>query len=428
MNLINNLFSNGSSDEDNLFEPPFLQRFDQDTFQYIDQVQNIATQTSASDNPLIRPRTIQTYSKQNPIQNIADSVVLPSELQIRGSPLRPATYFRNRPIPPIYFNTNSPVGHNTDRLGNRIRDMNQNRVRHEVQPEVFYGDGKQSALSWLRRFDALAIHNEWTEDATKIKKIIGYLDKYALNWWITHDFSSGDMTWDDIKQSFIKTFDPISTNKWALQNQLLNRKLGINESIITYIQEKLQMCSLLESNMSEESKMGYILLGLPPYYVQMISMLEPKDSLELEEKLNKMEFGFRYGMSGQPFGASEVQINQIDMKKFQRDKTENATRSNDEMMKKLDKTIAKLEQIAEMVRSGNRPRQVSFQDQRNNRFERRNENSQYSRPRPMRNNACYNCGDPGHYSNQCTQVTRVKSIARSPPVNEPHPLQSAPNA
>ncbi|KZS17048.1 Uncharacterized protein APZ42_017111 [Daphnia magna] len=161
-------------------------------------------------------------------------------------------------------------------------------------PPVFSGKGGEGAADWMDRYEVLADYNRWT-DADKRANFGIYLEGPARQWFqcLTPPNGRGDTVAraatqqqagtpaiSGMRSIFIKEFLQDSYAGYQ-ERKLRNRKQRINEPATEYYYEIINLCRLIDPNMSEEAKLHHLYEGLKPTLVEKIWVLQPKTYIDL---------------------------------------------------------------------------------------------------------------------------------------------------
>ena len=156
-------------------------------------------------------------------------------------------------------------------------------------PPIFSGKGVEDAADWMDRYEILADYNRWT-DADKRANFGIYLEGPARQWFqcLTPPTAWGDTAAiaatqqqagtpavSGMRSTFMKEFLQDSYAGYQ-EKRLRNRKQGINEPAAEYYYEVINLCRLMDPNMTEEAKLHHLYEGLKPTLVEKIWVLQPK--------------------------------------------------------------------------------------------------------------------------------------------------------
>ncbi|CAF4035494.1 unnamed protein product, partial [Didymodactylos carnosus] len=85
-----------------------------------------------------------------------------------------------------------------------------------------------------------------------------------------------------------KTYSSPAAKQLAAQ-QLQSRRQGLQESVMHYYNEILQLCETMDSQMTDQSKLIYLLQGLKLSLQKEVARQEPKTPLEFIQVAQKEE-------------------------------------------------------------------------------------------------------------------------------------------
>ncbi|EFX69465.1 hypothetical protein DAPPUDRAFT_228655 [Daphnia pulex] len=168
------------------------------------------------------------------------------------------------------------------------RNMAAGLIKFKAPP-VFSGKAGEDAADWMDRYEVLADYNRWT-DADKRTNFGIYLEGPARQWFqcLTPPNDWGDTAAvaatqqqaatpaiSGMRSIFIREFLQDSYAGYQ-ESRLRKRKQGINEPAAEYYYEIINLCRLMDPNMSEEAKLHHLYEGLKPTLVEKIWVLQPK--------------------------------------------------------------------------------------------------------------------------------------------------------
>ncbi|XP_045035969.1 uncharacterized protein LOC123476958 [Daphnia magna] len=145
----------------------------------------------------------------------------------------------------------------------------------------------------MDRYEVLADYNQWT-DADKRANFGIYLEGPARQWFqcLTPPNGWGDTAAvaatqqqagtpaiSGMRSIFIKEFLQDSYAGYQ-ERKLRNHKQGINEPAAEYYYEIINLCRLMDPNISEEAKLHHLYEGLKPTLVEKIWVLQPKTCID----------------------------------------------------------------------------------------------------------------------------------------------------
>ena len=149
--------------------------------------------------------------------------------------------------------------------------MAEARVR---EPSVFHGTQEEDGQDWLERFEELADMNKW-KGANKLTCVKSYLEGTARKWFRIKKPAS----WEDFREKFLMAFE-FKNFLFKVETRLMSRRQGLNGPIETYFYDVLSLCTQLEeeseTEMSELTKVNYLLNGLTPTLLDRLWPLVPE--------------------------------------------------------------------------------------------------------------------------------------------------------
>ncbi|CAF4227808.1 unnamed protein product, partial [Didymodactylos carnosus] len=124
------------------------------------------------------------------------------------------------------------------------------------------------------------------DDSTKLALIAKYLDGEASEWYLSN---MDDLdTWSKFCIEIAKTYSSPAAKQLAAQ-QLQSRRQGLQESVMHYYNDILQLCETMDSQMTDQSKLIYLLQGLKLSLHKEVARQEPKTPLEFIQVAQKEE-------------------------------------------------------------------------------------------------------------------------------------------
>ncbi|KZS02356.1 Uncharacterized protein APZ42_000633, partial [Daphnia magna] len=162
-------------------------------------------------------------------------------------------------------------------------------VRKFISPPIFRGSPTEDARQWLERYETISTHNGW-DNADKRNNFSMYLDDTARNWFLCARLPND---WEDtpaqpaaggnpatplvpgLRSVFLKEFQPDNYGLFQ-ETRLRSRTQGVDEPTIRYYYEILNLCRLVDPNMSETNRLEHLFRGLRPTLFRKIYPLKPK--------------------------------------------------------------------------------------------------------------------------------------------------------
>ena len=156
-------------------------------------------------------------------------------------------------------------------------------------PPTFSGKQGEDAADWLELYESTAEYNRWGE--TEKRANFGmHLDGPARKWfqclnppalWVDTAAvpgvggARGAAAIDGLRTVFLKEFLK-QGHAWHNEARLRKRKQGANEPAVEYYYDIVNLCRLVDPQMSVARKLGHLFDGLRPTLVEKIWMTQPK--------------------------------------------------------------------------------------------------------------------------------------------------------
>jgi hypothetical protein len=156
-------------------------------------------------------------------------------------------------------------------------------------PPTFSGKTGEDPADWIDRYEVLADYNRWSDDDKRLNFGI-YMEGPARQWF---QCLTPPTQWADtaavaaaqgtaatpavvgMRSVFTKEFLQDSYAGYQ-ENKLRNRKQGANEPAAEYYYEVMNLCRLIDPNMTEAAKIHHLYQGLKRTLVEKIWVLQPK--------------------------------------------------------------------------------------------------------------------------------------------------------
>ncbi|KZS18242.1 Uncharacterized protein APZ42_015657 [Daphnia magna] len=163
-------------------------------------------------------------------------------------------------------------------------------VQKFIAPPVFSASPEEDAVDWLERFELAAAYNRWS-DADQARNFVMYLEGPARKWFLMNTYPNH---WEDlparpdptdptlphlpaesgIETQFSAAFQ--QANFSLLQEaKLRQRTQGNEEDVVSYFYDIVNMCQLVNPNMSKEQQLEYLYRGLKLSLLQKIDPQKP---------------------------------------------------------------------------------------------------------------------------------------------------------
>lgn len=126
-------------------------------------------------------------------------------------------------------------------------------------PAFFSGTDDPDAEDWLTSYERVSTYNKW-DDATKLNNVIFYLTGIAQLWYQNHE--ADIPTWATFKSQLSTVFGRPAVRKLRAEQRLRERSQQQGESFTSYIEDVVNLCTRVNSQMSEADKIRHILKGI----------------------------------------------------------------------------------------------------------------------------------------------------------------------
>lgn len=172
-------------------------------------------------------------------------------------------------------NANLPVGMTEipvllNEAGPVIADVgvNQTVVVNNNKFERFSGSHNQDVKSWLQSCGIVADANGWNTHALLLRHVPTALEGTALKWYSQRVAAEGRFNnWDEFEREITRAFGSANESMTAY-TRLQNRVQTAGEPVLTYLFDKLELCTRYENMMTERQKVEHIVSGLNPDYIE----------------------------------------------------------------------------------------------------------------------------------------------------------------
>ena len=244
---------------------------------------------------------------------------------------------------------------------------NNNMARPAVsyeRPKPFKGAPDQDPTAWMERFEIVAQHNRW-QNADKVANFPLFLEDAAAGWyrtqnppnqWLDTQAANGIPFAIGLKNAFLNVFKPADYKRYQEQ-KLMKRAQGLDEPLLSYYFNILELCQNVDPAMPEERKVGHLLNGLKPTLAEKIIPYEVTTAAEFLDRakilVRAVEFANTPGRNPTIVAAAQAKI----MKNLPQeiiDDEENPSQENDSVTLLL-KTIIDQQQAVLAHTKSRRP-------------------------------------------------------------------------
>lgn len=150
-------------------------------------------------------------------------------------------------------------------------------------------NGKQKAKTWLDNFEAECVRHQISDEALKVKCLKLFMTDGALDWYQANAIKIFRDAWAPWAESFVKVF---SEKGWSKLRDACGYKFMVG-SMVEYALKKERLLLEAESTMSELSRVGLIVLGLPIHVQEKLDRERILGTDDLLNKLGQYDFGTR---------------------------------------------------------------------------------------------------------------------------------------
>lgn len=147
-----------------------------------------------------------------------------------------------------------------------------------ITPPKFRGSIEENVEEYLQAFERVAKANGW-DQAKRLVILPCYLEGAALKWYENMEQAEADaLTWELAKRKMKEAFQSIAWEE-QLEYKLRMRMQGEEETVESYLQDVLNLCTKLDAGMNERIKIKHVLRGLKPSLLEKV-MLMTNENLE----------------------------------------------------------------------------------------------------------------------------------------------------
>jgi hypothetical protein len=166
-----------------------------------------------------------------------------------------------------------------------------------LPPPTFKGESHEDAQEWLSKYEQTGRDNKWGDDQL-VDSFVMYLDGAARKWFLCLPTPKPFVGWAQavsqvspalqsssgglvpqgmmgLKELFLQEF--LQENYSLFQEtRLRSRKQGSIEPATAYFYDVVDLCRIVNPNMSEQLKLEYLFRGLQPTMIERVYPLRPK--------------------------------------------------------------------------------------------------------------------------------------------------------
>ena len=149
----------------------------------------------------------------------------------------------------------------------------------------YSGKPDQNADEWLQDLIATFRMADITE-ANALKIIPTFLEGHTKQWF--SDNKDTIESWAVFKTEFIRTYSSPTTKQLA-SNRLRTRMQRYDEPVIEYYTDVMKLCKLVDSSMTDPSKLDHLYYGLKQSLMKEVLRKDPKTPSEFLEHARQEE-------------------------------------------------------------------------------------------------------------------------------------------
>src|SRR5436190_261060 len=159
-----------------------------------------------------------------------------------------------------------------------------------IKATTYSGLESENCQEFMEKFELAARINAWKPE-TKIDIFQTHLANLPYKWFEIYKKEHDQITWNDLKSEFFKTFCPIAQIE-DRQTILENRLQRKDETPTKFLFEITYLCQKVDPNMPEQKIMEYVINGLQPKFCTELLRMEQDSLNELRTNINKIEKQF----------------------------------------------------------------------------------------------------------------------------------------
>ncbi len=167
------------------------------------------------------------------------------------------------------FNPPSRIGNaNHEEVPIRQNSFNRDVVKNSkpqtpmIRIRKFLGDNDEDAVDeWFKKYELYAKTMNWNTENDKLKYLWTNLENGALEYYYELDEDPNVETYNEMKRRMINRFSN-KFNSPLNHKEMVNRRYKKQESINTYLYDKMKLINKADATMSFSAQMNHILEGL----------------------------------------------------------------------------------------------------------------------------------------------------------------------
>lgn len=168
-----------------------------------------------------------------------------------------------------------------------LKNKHSIKMAFNHKPDVFSGKENEDIDKFIKKFELIAVVNEWN-DKDKVIILQLYLKDSAEDFFEQLKSKNENITWNEVKSELITEFTLVG-NKHLLMAKLENLKLEKGETYKEFIIKIVGICYKINKNMTEEEICEHILKGVPKETFQLIRLADNTSIASIKKTLEKLE-------------------------------------------------------------------------------------------------------------------------------------------
>lgn len=157
-----------------------------------------------------------------------------------------------------------------------------------ITPPKFTGGFGSNVEEYLGQFERVSRANGWNE-AKQLVILPCYLEGAALKWYENLEQKLGNgLTWQLVKDNMREAFQVVAWDE-QLEYRLRLRVQGEDEPVENYVQDITNLCSKVDNNMAEKTKIKHVLRGLLPSLLEKVMMMDNETLDGLMRNIRKVQ-------------------------------------------------------------------------------------------------------------------------------------------
>lgn len=275
-------------------------------------------------------------------------------------------------------NNPAEMSDNEDNQSLQAEEQTSREVIPSVVPKIFSGKSSESVEEFFKIFNRAARANRWN-DLTKLLQLPCYLEGAALSYFETIEEECRDF--EDASGKLKDSFKCATKHEKAYF-QLISKKQQPLEDLWQFYHATLSLCHDVNPRMTDTEKIGFVLRGLQPKFLEKVNLMDNATLEKLRSNLQKVEVtNFMVGST-----TPKPEANSSSSRS-------NTSGSQGIEMERLIQRIEKLE------RRPGRSNHFYSSNSNHNKFTKFPIKKELRSPQGQI--VCFKCGKQGHYAKNC---------------------------